>query len=302
MKLDNIVNDNLTDEYKELADKFIKEYSNYYKIYMTKHGYLHNEEQALDIDIRQANNDVLHLFDENGISILRFGSFEYGSFTVCDIKEMRSFKNMPQTAKNITFLDLPNVDVFECDISSWEFCNISRCGITNLKNMTNVKHLDVNSCNSISKLDNLPDNPTSAIKTAISIYKSHMDLTQPTNSRIDDLSLSYITGMSNCKNLPRYITYLQLSSLVGFNSWIGIDEYEYLTNLHISAMTQHNNIITLLLCKKIKNVDFRFSNCLFPGRIENTISKFMYTKNRSDHIMDCAVELIDAGFPEAAEL
>ncbi len=82
-----------------------------------------------------------------------------------------------------------------------------------------------------------------------------------------------------------------------FDSYSGIENTKASSIMFMNTKTQ-KGIINLLLtqCQSIG----------ISGNINKTvygiISKYLRLENRVDHIMDCALELIDAGFEEAAEL
>ncbi len=99
-------------------------------------------------------------------------------------------------------------------------------------------------------------------------------------------------GVENFKNLD-FLSFEYTS----FDSYSGIENLRS-AGVKFRNNTSHDKIINLLLAK-VSSIDISGNiNKIVYG----IISKYLATANRSDHIMDCAVELIDAGFEEAAEL
>ena len=83
-----------------------------------------------------------------------------------------------------------------------------------------------------------------------------------------------------------------------------LDNYRYVDRvkakyLRLEIFDNTDNLITLILNQSPKIL------LVCPDKnlsLIKIIDKFLSLKNRADHIMDCALELIDAGFEEAAEL
>lgn len=86
---------------------------------------------------------------------------------------------------------------------------------------------------------------------------------------------------------------LLLSSLYSLNSWRNIDTFTIGEKLIIENISQLNNFINVMM----------LNDCVITNDNRSIdFSKYENMKNRSESIMDCAVDLIDAGFEEAAEL
>ena len=108
--------------------------------------------------------------------------------------------------------------------------------------------------------------------------------------RISIMNCQSVTGF--CVNTI-HVNVLSLSMLDNLQSWRNINDNTIIKELCIDDISQLNNFICVMLLEtdKItnnnKNINFK---------------KYEKIKNRSEYIMDCAVELIDAGYPEAAEL
>ncbi len=83
-----------------------------------------------------------------------------------------------------------------------------------------------------------------------------------------------------------------------------LDNYRYIDKIKSNKLFLHvfentDSIITLMN-NNSKRITLFYVDT--PDKISEILDKFITMENRSEHIMDCAIELIDAGFEKAAEL
>jgi hypothetical protein len=99
--------------------------------------------------------------------------------------------------------------------------------------------------------------------------------------------------------MPKDLFMLECENLQDLTSFTGIDTCSDLTNFRVKTNV-YNNIISILYCDKLWdfNISHKIINTIFRKYINDKIK----VSDKKNYIMDCAVELIDAGFPEAAEL
>ena len=161
---------------------------------------------------------------------------------------------------------------FSFSFKSCDYLNIYNC---NSLYSINIKNSFLNSL-SIDDCNNINLNDTFVI-----------------SNNLHHISLNSMLGITGFNMHIKSTNTLSLTKLSNLQSWRNIENYKILLYLNINNTDQLNNFINVMLLEtdKItndnKSIDF---------------TKYTTVKNRSDYIMDFAVELIDAGFPEAAEL
>ena len=111
------------------------------------------------------------------------------------------------------------------------------------------------------------------------------------------------TNIKNLKSLPRNsVDAIHMSKTKNFDSYSGVSQFDKLLSIsyehgqYNTIKNEISNSIEILLNRSLIKIDTPYKHKMFD------IIKKYFSDNREDYIMDCAVELIDAGFEEAAEL
>lgn len=302
MKLNKIINESTSQEYNELVDSFLKyqadEISKRY-FSVSSEGIIDCHHTLKNIDIHGADKITKDFIDENGVCKLKFGQIENGFSWRYD-GNLKSLKNLPSTVNGMLHLAyLSNLNVFDLLIDHIDTLRIEHANVRDLSHVDKCDMVVVSNCYHIKSFDNLPRFDSQKI-TMLTVLQSTLDNKPTTNNDVYDLRLFYIDGITNCLYLPKKIRSLIISGCEDFDSYIGIDAYKSLQNF-ITDSKKHNNIITLLLT----NTDgdkIHYHSVDKEIRLILNSYLFIPLSERSDHIMDCALELIDAGFEEAAEL
>lgn len=302
MKLNNIVNESITDTYKELSNDFITEHGTT-GFTTTINGIIeYNKPEGVVVFNDGYNAGYRRYLDKHtNTSILRFGKFD--SSVVIAQLPFESLKNMPNyVTREYKISELFNIDSFDLDLQYCSILKINKCDFSDLTNIDNVFERLV--------LQNLPKincfNVLPGMMKPINLLSLSIDSDiKTTNNEIYYLQLTNIYKFKNFKNLPSKLISLRCNDIVDFESFVGIDECKNLTDFTIRT-DKINNIITLMLCPQISNNVFKddLVRIFFNDTVNDIMNQWLeiYGKWRTDHVMDCAVELIDAGFPEAAEL
>ena len=302
MKLNKLIHESAIDEYMQTAERLI-DYD--YNFYMTKGGIINRRECDKSFTLSNVVADRCDLFTDDGVSKLKFGKVctDRRVFIIENIDIIKSLKNMPQEFFQMNLIGLPFVNIFDLEIIKCMNIEIEGCGFTDLTQVKNVlSTITITNCKKINSFDMLPHNHNTNGKK---MYIKNMTIQQvkTKNKNIIHLNLETINGIYNFTHLPQNVKELNYRKMPDFNSWIGIDHYDSLKTLTTDTKII-NNIISLVLCKGIYNADFiNIFNIHGPIReiIKNKYLKIDLSE-RAEHIMDCAIELIDAGFEEAAEL
>lgn len=304
MKLNTIVNESMTDdnEYAKLAKRFMLWYG-ITSFNITSNNFIEQNNSEARVTITPKTDTELDLFDSDGICKLKFGSF-YGDLCISGIKNIKSLANLPRIIEGeFQLRDLYNINDFDLDIIKMDYILIESSSFSNLSNIKNTRQVVLSQLHSITSFTQLPsfdlskqfDNDSSLSLMNMTINTQSSD----TNDSIYDLRCNNVNGITNFMYLPSNLSLLKYSSMKDFTNYIGIDMYKHLRRLWNDS-GKIDNIITMLLCKNLEDVLIYNVTDI----VKNLIKKYMQIENdiRSDHIMDCAVELIDAGYPEAAEL
>ena len=313
MKLNNILENktNVIDNIrKQLWEIHIEELPNKFiamrpDFYISEDGTLNQKSGTTDVIVKTIN-DKIRLFDDTGKFIVKFGTV-VGLFSVSDLN-VRSVKNFPHTFRNMKLERLLQLETFDLEIKSGLNIYIEQCGFTDLSNIKNTRSVSVAHCSNIHSFDKLPHNMLDEHQT---LLLNSLSLTQAktNNNNIRNLALTNIKGIHNCKNLPSEMQSLSIYYKSNdFKSYIGIDEYKNLTHLGIYTHAI-NNIITLLLCKGLsyekngaKSITLDKIRFVTTPEVLIIMETYLKKSDKEEHIMDCAIELIDAGYEEAAEL
>ena len=256
------------------------------------------------ITIYESHSKGLDLFDNDGVCKLKFTTFE-GSLSLMGIPQIKSLKNMPYIINGEFCINgLYNVSEFDLLIEKAYFLQIESSSFTDLSNIENTRKVILSQLHDITTFKQLPHFNTETYETddsSLTLMNMTMNPQSGDNDDIFDLRMNNVNNIINFKNLPKHLIAIKYHAMKDFKNYIGIDEYKNLHTLFCDS-TKYDNIITTLLCKKLSN--FHTHKLCVPHNIEMILEKYfnIMTHKRSEHVMDCAVELIDAGYPEAAEL
>ena len=305
MKLNNIV-ENKTD--KETFKKFwqyVHDNSNMaIDLKLNENGEIvagENTYVSLKRDIR--NSKSVFAFIDNGKLTIKFASVQE-SITLSYLDDLKTLVNLPQKiGDTLCFEHIKNVKTFDLDIKKCDTLEIRRCNFYDLTNIRNVENkIHVFAVNTITGFDVLPG--TRGENCVLQLEKMSIDSSIKNNNKdLTNLFLRDIRQFNNFENLPPNIKKLKCRFIFDFDSFVGIDKYDSLTSfdlLNISDQPVIKSVITLLLCKQLTYINIE----TFNKKVDNIIMVYMRSTGtkRSESIMDCALELIDAGFEEAAEL
>ena len=255
-----------------------------------------NEYATISIDQDLINR--LNLTDYDGILKIKFG-FVAGDFVLRNAYSLRSLKNIPTKCNT---LDIRDLSIKHFDFQNANVNNIIVSDCDNFNKISNISTdslstLQISGCSKIKRFKQIP-----ILNTNTLLIMSSMDLNiiQNDNNSIHNLELLDIDTLVNFYNLPSDLKKLKIIVGINFKSFRGIETYEKLIKLQIHGVDVIHNIINVLLCENLVDTVFYLRNTT----VMDIIKKYMNMSiiERSDYIMDCAVELIDAGYPEAAEL
>ena len=178
--------------------------------------------------------------------------------------------------------------------------SLSAHGNTNISinNLDNISHIDI--ILPAAKYKNVTISDCLNIKSFTDIVMDHSSVS---NYEIRNIGVRSFKGFNT-----RVTNLLVIKSI--FDNYLFIDELDA-HHLDLVLYSKYDNIITLLLnkhCSKIMLFDAELIKTNKTGNtkyIIDILNHYLHEYDettRSDYLMDCAVELIDAGFPEAAEL
>lgn len=243
-------------------------------------------------------------FIDNGKLIIKFASVSR-SITLSKLNNLKTLVNLPPIIGNsLTLEQINNVPSFDLDIKKCYNLTIRRSDFYDLANIRNVENaIDLFKLPKITSFDMLPG--TYGDTNILKLEKMTIDSSiKNSNKDLKNLILRDIKGFKNFVNLPHNIKDLTCSFIDDFESFSGIDNYDTLADFDMQFTSDNafpKGIIAVLLCKSLKNYAFKLSKYKV---VEHLIDSFMTISlaKRSDYVMDCAVKLIDAGYPEAAEL
>ena len=286
-------------EYLELAHRYISKVGAGL-FYLTEDGIINSRASdgfATNLDGHGYHEDTLDLFTDDGVCKLEFGVAE-SEFVIDYVRELRSLKNMPHTIKKRMYLiKLYNIEIFDLEIKECNGLNIQDCRFLDLSNIKNTNLIEIENCAYCDTLDKMPHNLPDAELQKLTISNTTIEQIKTNNNNIANIKFYDVWGIVNCMNFPSELERLYLYSN-DFDNYTGIDAYQKMRELTLTSR-KYKNIINLLLCKSI------IKDLLHMPNLNADLKKIIYSfirSNKEDYIMDCAVELIDAGFPEAAEL
>lgn len=295
MKYNSLIDKNEDD----ILDK-LKQHYKKANFEVTPNGYVNQLSELCDICITRKLADEINLFDDNGICRIKFNHVA-GGFKIRNVKTMKSCINLPVKTNPAPHVVFDNIDLYALDYTpdSVYHLVIKNCkNINDLSQVTNIrKTLRIENCQNIKKFSQLPDlNDAYPL-----VYLTSLRFTPDKNGNnsVRQVFFDNTNGFTDLQNLPKELESLSITSNDMLMSLHGIDTYDNLQHFHLSQQASNlRSIILILLCKKLDDIFFYHSQMI------EIIKKYMKMpiSTRSDHVMDCAVELIDAGYPDAAEL
>lgn len=236
----------------------------------------------------------INLLDVDGKSKLVFG-ISLGDVSILRNHNIKTLKNLfTEYKKGLYLEDLKIVSIGQ-NIKSIDRLQIIECKkITDMSTIQKVEYMHIDACKNFTKMKNLP-------KVIDELHAYNMTLNTSKNDKIQisNLQLGKVIGIKNFLYLPQNMKILNIEGENSIESFIGVDSLEELIKIRMTNLNSYTNIIATLLCKSLQSL-----NIFSPDDQVKIIGKYMKIplSTRSDHVMDCAVELIDAGYPEAAEL
>ncbi len=298
MKLHRLC-ESVDDNYLRLAKAYIDMQSEPRFLRISDEGLIY---QTADFQmfISDKINKTLDLF-ANGKCKLKFGKIT-GLLSLSGINDVTSLENMPTDVHRFIFRHLSNISKFDIAIEKCHTLTIEHCSFVDLTNITNVSNeINIDNCYNINSFDKMPHNFNSNINQELVIQNMKIYQTKTSNNNINGLAFYNVSGITTCMHFPLEIKMLSVHNLPDFKSYSGIDNYKNLNFLSADRCEVYKNIILLLLCPRLNDPDRIHLYYVMP-KVRETIFKYLKISNKKDYIMDCAIELIDAGFEEAAEL
>lgn len=301
MKLHTMLNESIVDaEYKKLFDD-LKSINRGGKtrspLKMDKNGIINCANKDIPIQI---NRGVNHMFDADGVCKLKFGVFE-GDFRIMDVSSIKSLKNMPHTVGGEMIIKYCHkITDFDGDQKSINILALANCNsLSSLSNIQTVKRvLGIFECGMIDAGADFSKCQAQYVKYTHSTMSSKF-----TSHHIKKMVFFSVTNI-NFLYLPDNLVELYIGaekdqhfSFSNIDTLKMLEEFTFDDNL---TKDNINGIIALLLCEKLKMYKHLFN----VHEVDEILEKYLAINlaQSKDYIMDCAVELIDAGYPEAAEL
>lgn len=238
--------------------------------------------------------DEIQLLDADGKSKLVFG-IASGNVYILRNYNVKTLKNLfTEYEKDLMLEDL-RITRIEQNIKSIDNLRIIDCKrLTDMSTIQKVDVMYISNCKKFTKMKNLPK-----VISELRVHDMTLNTSKNDKIQISKLILKNVFGIKNFLYLPTNIKVLHLEGKNTIESFVGIDYLDTLTKMSIAELRSYNSMITVLLCESL-------SRLIIFSRDERVkiIEKYMEIplSTRRDHIMDCAVELIDAGFPDVAEL
>ena len=254
-----------------------------------------NNKITLHANFKLDTNLQLFMHSKN-ITTLPFKIKRANEFVVY-YASMSDYDFAPLVSSTIKFMRIPLISpTFDLHIqyaTTLEFRNIDNFEVLNSINKSEIKYFFISDCDDLQFININPE----------TIIGSFINIRNCENLRLENTKLPNFVKHLDFQNLYNVKTFdknnttnidrLTISNLSNLISWRNIDKYIIKEHLNIHNTYQLNNFINVMLLQtgiitqNNPNIDF---------------SKYSEIQNRSEYIMDFAVELIDAGFPEGAEL
>lgn len=290
----------LIDKNEDLILDKLKQHFKKANFDVTPNGYVNQLNQQCEIKITQKLADELQLFDENGICRIKF-NYVAGGFNITNVKTLKTCENLPAITNPEQVVIFNNIDLYSLDYMQDRVYNlvIKNCkNINDLSQVTNIrKTLTIENCRNIKKFSQLPDLTNN--NPLVYLTRLHFIPDKNGNNSVRRVFFNKTNGFIDLQNLPHKLESLCITHNDMLKSLQGIDTYDELRDFKLSQQaTILRSVILIILCKKLDSIS------LYRSLLSEIIYKYMNIplSERSEYIMDCAVELIDAGFPEAAEL
>lgn len=290
----------LIDKNEDLILDKLKQHFKKANFEVTPNGYVNQLSELCNIIITKKIADELNLFDENGICRIKFNHVA-GGFKIRNVKTMKSCKNLPVKTNPAQHVVFDNIDLYTLDYmpDSVYHLIIKNCkNINDISQVTNIrKTLSIDNCPNIKKFSQLPD--LNGDYPLVYLTSLHFTPDKNGNNSVRQVFFDNTNGFTDLENLPKELESLSITDNDMLMSLRGIDTYDNLRHFQLSQQASNlRSVILILLCKKLDDIFFHYSKMI------EIMKKYMKMPllTRSDYVMDCAVELIDAGYPEAAEL
>lgn len=301
MKLNKLA-ENKTDEYRKNILKFLDNHNKFYVLDSNKKIAYHGGDDV--IFQSTIYDDFNYYIDDSGKCEVDFSFFDVTTLRIVGT-QLKTLKNMPSyIVGDLRLLGMKNLDIFDLELQNCENLTIERCSFVDLRGIDNVfSSILLNNLYNINNFNVLPEVYYKEVKLEIRDMHIDSDI-KTTNNNIKHLEMYIISDFKNFTNLPLNIVSLKCEGLKNLNSFVGIDKYKKLDDFNISTSVI-KNIITLLLSNMSNNETLAdYVDIINNPIVNDIINEYMEIGGsyRSERIMDCAVELIDAGFDEAAEL
>jgi histidyl-tRNA synthetase len=247
--------------------------------------------------------DKIDLIDSDGTLKIEFGDFA-GGFTLKNVNSIRSLKNIPKKCNDLQLLEL---SIKHTDFQNFDIKQIEILQCPNVNKISNIntdvlEYFEITDCKKIKRFNQIP-----LLKSHTELVISDINLNRVKNDNdsIYNLKIIDVTGLNDLYNLSSNLEKLVIRSNKDFKSFRGIETYDNLIEFETRSngrgpIGSYDNIINILLCKKLNETILGINEKHIFSIMKRYIN--IDLSERSNHIMDCAVELIDAGFPEAAEL
>ncbi len=296
MKLNNIVEQLTNDDIKTILKKY--DYNSTFFASIKSKKISVSLEQNLYVAYKGVDECVLPFDISHGEVVKYFGCTLDNRFT--QPKKCEAFKIDRCKITTEDFVIRSNASEY----SITDCTNGSRLVIENYESDAHGKtYILFTDLDSISKIDiklPLAKYKDLVIRNCLSI-KSFSDI--ECHEQVSNYDIRNI-GVRSFKGFTTQVSNILTIHNI-FNNYLYVDELK-VNNLDLTLFDIYDNIITLLMNEHCNNI-ILFSEVSSENNINviDIMNHYLhkYDKNiRKDYIMDCALELIDAGFEKAAEL
>ena len=294
MKLQKLVeSQNMTDE------EIVK--------YISKFSYINslkiNDDKSIEVNSLKITDEDLTDFK---INILKATEVV---LTNCALKD---FSFIPKSMSSLTFRDCYIPDIFYLKTQIKDFFAIE--SLHSKVNEINISLHDTRNVGFDFKyityvkkiiIDNQSKTIPRIMLKNVNAITHFSEIVTQSPITVLDVQDNNILNFSSIEKLNMSTFLMEAYSL---NSWRGIENTtaEVINIKELNHLKNYNNIINVLIPKSktillSSKSDIKFSD---TRKIREILIKYikMSTSNRSENIMDCAIELIEAGYEEAAEL
>lgn len=191
------------------------------------------------------------------------------------------------------------------------YYNMKETTLKNFPKIYDSARLIIKNCENLIDITDIPRLSNNIMAVVFDGCTALEDFTGLTDVSIDgvELRISISLRSTNIKNLStlktKNVISINMVSTRNFDSYKNISEYKNLETIDYFQYDKNDikmeisHSIELLLCHSLKSIEFRDKHDMLE-----IVDKYvrMGLQKRKEHIMDCAIELIDAGYEKAAEL